>query len=152
MFLFVLFFRPHELFNWLLALDDRDYETWDKGRISWHVRYQRAAARTHRPSETSKSETSKSETVAKPTLTSTLSMMADQPSSNVDIDKHSDDEEMVRIGFFSFRYYCFSIMWTRMHVRLRGFVCKHILIYNPSSKCRYILQKLHFQTDFIFIT
>ncbi len=106
------FFRPHELFNWLLALDDRDYETWDKGRISWHVRYQRAAARTHRPSETSKLEniakTSKLESVAKTSkvesvgkLTSTLVMMADQgSSSNVDVDKHNDDEEMVRMVLF----------------------------------------------------
>jgi hypothetical protein len=101
------------LFNWLLALDDRDYETWDKGRISWHVRYQRAAARTHRPSETSKLEniakTSKLESIAKASktenvgkLTSTLVMMADQGSSlsNVDVDKHNDDEEMVRMILF----------------------------------------------------
>ena len=92
------------MFNWLLALDDRDYETWDKGRISWHVRYQRAAARTHRPSETSKLEniakTSKTENVGK--LTSTLVMMADQgSSSNIDVDKHNDDEEMVRMVLFS---------------------------------------------------
>ncbi len=75
---FFIFFRPHELFNWLFALDDRDYETWDKGRISWHVRYQRAAARTQRPVETQAAD---------------AAMMKDQP--DLDMDKHQDDDELV---------------------------------------------------------
>jgi hypothetical protein len=74
------------LFNWLFALDDRDYETWDKGRISWHVRYQRAAARTQRPVET-------------PVAPDAL--MKDQP--DLDMDKHQDDDELVTCNNQSFK-------------------------------------------------
>merc|ERR1712223_1487154 len=34
-------FGPQELFNWLLVIEDRDYDQWDQPRISWHVKYQR---------------------------------------------------------------------------------------------------------------
>lgn len=34
---------PLELFNWLVSIDDRDYDVWDKVKITWHVKYQRAA-------------------------------------------------------------------------------------------------------------
>ena len=38
----LLFFRrPQEIFNWLLLVDDRDYDVWDQPRISWHIKYQR---------------------------------------------------------------------------------------------------------------
>ena len=33
--------RPQEVFNWLLSIDDRDYDVWDKGKISWQVQYRR---------------------------------------------------------------------------------------------------------------
>ena len=29
------------MFNWLLVIEDRDYDQWDQPRISWHVKYQR---------------------------------------------------------------------------------------------------------------
>jgi hypothetical protein len=75
------------LFNWLLALDDRDYDTWDKGRISWHVRYQRTASRTQRPPEASK-------TAAKAASASAM-MVADQATASVDADKLHDDDEVI---------------------------------------------------------
>ena len=34
-------FRPHEVFNWLLSIDDRDYDVWDKGKVSWQIQYRR---------------------------------------------------------------------------------------------------------------
>ena len=74
--------RPQELFNWLLALDDRDYDSWDKGKISWHVRYQRTASRTHRHFEASKGGAAKS-------------LQADEPTLGGDVDKHIDDDETV---------------------------------------------------------
>ena len=36
-----MYFRPQEIFNWLLLVDDRDYDVWDQPRISWHIKYQR---------------------------------------------------------------------------------------------------------------
>lgn len=35
------FSRPQEVFNWLLSIDDRDYDVWDKGKVSWQVQYRR---------------------------------------------------------------------------------------------------------------
>ena len=40
-FSFLIVHRPQELFNWLLVIEDRDYDQWDQPRISWHVKYQR---------------------------------------------------------------------------------------------------------------
>ena len=37
----IYYFRPQEIFNWLLLVDDRDYDVWDQPRISWHIKYQR---------------------------------------------------------------------------------------------------------------
>ena len=76
------------MFNCLLALDDRDYESWDKGKISWHVRYQRTASRTLRHFETSKNAAS---------ATSSSSMQADQPTmQGGDADKLNEDDDAVR--------------------------------------------------------
>ena len=33
--------RPQEVFNWLLSIDDRDYDVWDKGKVSWQIQYRR---------------------------------------------------------------------------------------------------------------
>ncbi|CAB4057888.1 TMEM132 [Lepeophtheirus salmonis] len=33
---------PVELFNWLLSVDDRDFELWNAGKITWAVEYQYA--------------------------------------------------------------------------------------------------------------
>ena len=40
-FIIFIYFRPQEIFNWLLLVDDRDYDVWDQPRISWHIKYQR---------------------------------------------------------------------------------------------------------------
>ena len=40
-FSYFIYFRPQEIFNWLLLVDDRDYDVWDQPRISWHIKYQR---------------------------------------------------------------------------------------------------------------
>ena len=37
----MLIFRPQEVFNWLLSIDGRDFDVWDKGKITWHVQYRR---------------------------------------------------------------------------------------------------------------
>ena len=32
--------RPHELFNWLYAIDESEAEVWEGGLLVWHVKYQ----------------------------------------------------------------------------------------------------------------
>ena len=126
--LLLFFSSPHELFNWLLALDDRDYETWDKGRISWHVRYQRAAARTQRPVENgakfeSSSNGAKFESSAK--------MMADQPSLSADMDKNNDDDEMVKRSMMI----CLTVIF-------QGTSCRNISYsFGFLRKCYNLFQK-----------
>ena len=35
--------RPHELFNWLFAVDDAEKtDLWDGGLLVWHIKYQHA--------------------------------------------------------------------------------------------------------------
>ena len=41
MFDFPLKRRPQEVFNWLLSIDNRDYDVWDKGKVSWQIQYRR---------------------------------------------------------------------------------------------------------------
>ena len=38
-------FRPKEIFSWLLAVDDREYDDWNQGKVSWHVSYEREQKR-----------------------------------------------------------------------------------------------------------
>ena len=35
-----MYSRPHELFNWLYAIDEAESEAWEAGLLVWHLKYQ----------------------------------------------------------------------------------------------------------------
>ena len=36
----LLYFRPHEIFNWLYVIESNESELWEGGKLVWHVKYQ----------------------------------------------------------------------------------------------------------------
>ena len=48
--------RPQEVFNWLLSIDNRDYDVWDKGKVSWQIQYRRTNGSPKYPIQMKQSE------------------------------------------------------------------------------------------------
>lgn len=53
---FTLPHRPQEVFNWLLSIDNRDYDVWDKGKVSWQIQYRRTNGSPTYPIQMKQSE------------------------------------------------------------------------------------------------
>ena len=36
----LIYFSPHEIFNWLFVIDSNESDLWEGGKLVWHVKYQ----------------------------------------------------------------------------------------------------------------